>query len=200
MINRLRRKLSYANVVATLALFIALGGSSYAALTISGENVSNGSLTGKDLKRNSLTGRQIKEKRLGTVPKARNSARVGGRSALDLLLKCPPGTRPAADVCVETQARGPAPYGSAVLECGSTDSTRTLGRRLPTHQELRYALGSDEVQLASGGELTSEVYPAGGRPGELDVLYVIDEAGGVAVAPNNDVAAKAFRCVVDPLN
>ena len=33
MIEALRRRLSYANVMATLAVFIALGGSSYAAFT-----------------------------------------------------------------------------------------------------------------------------------------------------------------------
>ena len=116
MLDRLRRRLSYANVVATLALFIALGGSSYAALTITGKNVRDGSLTGKDIKRNSLTGRQIREGRLDTVPRARNSARVGGLSAQRLLLKCPQGTLPAADVCVETQARPPAIYSSAASE------------------------------------------------------------------------------------
>jgi hypothetical protein len=34
MIGRLRQRLTYANVTATLALFIALGGSSYAALSL----------------------------------------------------------------------------------------------------------------------------------------------------------------------
>ena len=41
--DRLRR-LSYANVVATLALFVALGGSSYAAIRITGKNVVDGTL------------------------------------------------------------------------------------------------------------------------------------------------------------
>ena len=108
MLERLRGRLSYANVVATLALFIALGGSSYAALTVTGNNVRNGSLTGKDIKRNSLTGRQIREGRLDAVPRARNAARVGGLTAQRLLLKCPPGTLPIADVCIETQPRPPA--------------------------------------------------------------------------------------------
>ena len=36
MRTRLRQRLTYANVMSTLAVFIALGGSSYAALTISG--------------------------------------------------------------------------------------------------------------------------------------------------------------------
>jgi hypothetical protein len=50
-----RDRLNYANVTATLALFVALGGSSYAALRITGRNVVNGSLTGKDIKKRSVT-------------------------------------------------------------------------------------------------------------------------------------------------
>ena len=44
----------YANVVATIALFVALGGSSYAAIRISGRNVVDGSLTSRDVKDRSL--------------------------------------------------------------------------------------------------------------------------------------------------
>jgi hypothetical protein len=47
-------------VVALIALFVALGGSSYAAITITGKNVKNGSLTGSDIKSGSLSGKQIK--------------------------------------------------------------------------------------------------------------------------------------------
>jgi hypothetical protein len=201
MTNRLRDRLSYANVVATLALFIALGGSSYAALTVTGKQVRNGSLTGKDLQRNSLTGRQIREGRLDTVPRARNSARLGGLTARHLLLKCPKGTLSAADVCVETQPRAPTTYTSAVLTCGSTDSTQAPGRRLPTHGELRKAFDFDQLgPIAAGGELTGEVYPSSARPGDLDVLYMSDEVGSVGVVPNRPDGAKAFRCVADPLN
>ncbi len=50
----IRSRLSYANVVATLALFIALGGSSYAALKITGRNVKNNSLTGLDIRNGTL--------------------------------------------------------------------------------------------------------------------------------------------------
>lgn len=50
--SRLRRHLSYANVVASLALFAALGGTSYAAITITSKNVKNGTLTTTDLKDN----------------------------------------------------------------------------------------------------------------------------------------------------
>ncbi len=53
-------RLTYANVVATLALFVALGGTGYAALTVTGKNVRNGSLTGKDIKNKSLTKKDIR--------------------------------------------------------------------------------------------------------------------------------------------
>jgi hypothetical protein len=51
----MRRHLTYSNVIATLALFIALGGSSYAAIKITGRNVVNGSLTGNDIKKRSVS-------------------------------------------------------------------------------------------------------------------------------------------------
>ena len=56
----MRQRLSYANVMATVAVFIALGGSSYAAITITGKNVKDGTLTGADVKNNSLRGADIR--------------------------------------------------------------------------------------------------------------------------------------------
>ncbi len=60
MLGSLRRHLSYANLAATLALFVALGGTSYAALTITGKNVKNSSLSGADIKNSSLTTADVK--------------------------------------------------------------------------------------------------------------------------------------------
>ena len=55
MLARLRSRLTYANVIATLALFLALGGSSYAALKLPG-----GSVGTKQLKRNAVTSPKVK--------------------------------------------------------------------------------------------------------------------------------------------
>ncbi len=52
--ERLRRRLSYANVMATIAVFLALGGGAYAAVNITGRDVVNRSLTGKDIKKRSV--------------------------------------------------------------------------------------------------------------------------------------------------
>ncbi len=76
----IRKRLTYANVVATIALFLALGGSSYALTVGSGSirnnsvrsvDVRNGSLRDRDMKRGALGGRAIKESSLGTVNAAR---------------------------------------------------------------------------------------------------------------------------------
>ncbi|MEA2404161.1 MAG: hypothetical protein QOE08_808 [Thermoleophilaceae bacterium] len=50
----IRRRVTFANVVSLIALFVALGGTSYAAITITGKNVKNGSLTGKDIQDGSV--------------------------------------------------------------------------------------------------------------------------------------------------
>jgi hypothetical protein len=56
----MRPKLTYANVTATIALFIALGGSAYAAVKITGKDVVDSSLTTKDVKDRSLLSRDFK--------------------------------------------------------------------------------------------------------------------------------------------
>jgi len=47
--------------MATIAVFLALGGSSYAALRITGNNVKDGTLTGKDVKNKSLTSGDVRD-------------------------------------------------------------------------------------------------------------------------------------------
>jgi hypothetical protein len=60
-------------VIACIALFAALTGGAYAALSknsVKSKQVKNGSLVGKDLKNDTLTGKQVKEAKLGQVPSA----------------------------------------------------------------------------------------------------------------------------------
>lgn len=79
-----------AMLVAMLALVAALGGTSYAALSIDSKNIENdavkgrhvdaGALKGKDLKDDTLGGDQIAESKLGSVPAADT---LGGQTAAD---------------------------------------------------------------------------------------------------------------------
>jgi hypothetical protein len=107
----LRGRLTFANLTAVLALFVALGGSSYAALsvgtdqiannsvrskdlrnndvrgrdirkgTVRGSDVRNGNLQGKDVRDNTITGADLKESSLRTVPSAQNAQTLAGRPA-----------------------------------------------------------------------------------------------------------------------
>lgn len=81
---------SPALVISLLALFVALGGTGYAALKINGKNIINRSVPGSKLKKNSLGGAEIREGKLAKVRRARradraaiagNAERLGGRPA-----------------------------------------------------------------------------------------------------------------------
>lgn len=52
---------SPAMLVALLALFVALGGSGYAAVKISGKQIKNRSIAGEKLKLGTLTGKEVKD-------------------------------------------------------------------------------------------------------------------------------------------
>jgi hypothetical protein len=64
MKGKRRIRPTYANVIASLALFSALGGSSYAAVAITGQQVRDGSLSGSDIHNASLTSSDIRDQTL----------------------------------------------------------------------------------------------------------------------------------------
>lgn len=67
MFRKLVSRMSYAGVVATIALFLALGGTTYAFI-VNGALVQDESLTGADVMNGSLTGADIAESTLATSP------------------------------------------------------------------------------------------------------------------------------------
>ncbi len=87
--RKIRSKLTYANVVATLALFIAVGGATAFAASklaknsvgtkqikngaVTAAKIKNGAVTGTQVKNGSLTGTQVNASTLGTVPTAQSA-------------------------------------------------------------------------------------------------------------------------------
>jgi hypothetical protein len=214
-LSRLRDRLSYANVVATLALFLALGGSSYAVLEVGSDDVVNNSLRSKDIRndtirsrdihdrtirardirRDSLGSTVISESTLGLVPRAANSDRVGGVPAEALRLKCPGDTVAKAGVCVETAARSPDGF------LGALDRCNQAGRGLVNMAQL------DQFARSNGPlpqeEWTSSVYrnPAHG-PNPFDELeaVLLSGTGNVSYGQVYIPVQHAFRCVALPSN
>jgi hypothetical protein len=85
MFTALRTRMSYANVIATIALFVALGGSSYAALqlprnsvgpkqlkknAVTSVKIKRNAVTTAKIKANAVTGSKINESTLGEIPAA----------------------------------------------------------------------------------------------------------------------------------
>ncbi|HEX8645674.1 MAG TPA: hypothetical protein VF715_02160 [Thermoleophilaceae bacterium] len=67
----MRPRLSYANVVSTLALVFALGtGGAWAATQIHGNLIKKNTITGSKLKKTTITHREINEKKMKAVPRA----------------------------------------------------------------------------------------------------------------------------------
>ena len=81
------RHLTYSNVVATVCLFVVLGGGAYAAGKLDGRDLKARSVTGDKLRRDTLGGRQIREAKLGTVRRAASADRLGTLSANDVQRK-----------------------------------------------------------------------------------------------------------------
>lgn len=209
------RHLSYANVVATLALFIALGGTSYAVLRVGSADVVNNSLRSKDirdatirsrdvrdrslqprdLRRNSLGTAIVRESALATVPRAADATRVGGETAQDLHVQCPPDTVARAGVCIETSARSAAGFLFASDRCAA------VGRGLPTMNQLdSYARSSGPLQTP---EWSASVYRNPTHEGPAtDQLEAVLISGSGAVSYDRVYLAvqHAFRCVALPSN
>jgi hypothetical protein len=116
MLSKLRSyRASHGTVVAYLALFVALGGSSYAAVAITGRDVRDGSLTGRDIRNNSLTGRDV---RGITGRDVRNNSLTGADVARLRRADFVPGAlTPTSHFVVENDSVGPDGSGVTEVDC-----------------------------------------------------------------------------------
>jgi hypothetical protein len=127
----MRSRLTYANVMATVAVFIALGGVSWAAVRITGRQVVNGSLTGKDVRNGTLgrpdLGFRVKDGGIGPQGPA------GPRGI--------PGTAAA-----KGDPGPPGPPG----QTGATGTFSTAGVTIRTQQASGDGQALDVAECASG--------------------------------------------------
>jgi hypothetical protein len=86
--TKFRGKLSYANVMATVAVFIALGGASYAAIkvpknSIGRSQIKRNAVNGSKVANRSLTGSDIDTSTVGQVPSAKHADSADKASSAD---------------------------------------------------------------------------------------------------------------------
>jgi hypothetical protein len=152
---RIRRHLSYANVTATLALFVALGGGAYAVSEVNSRDIANDSVRSVDLKnrkavkdidvkRNTLTGRQISE----TTLNAERFAPLVGDEAVD----CNPLSTTAFTNCATTTLRLKERSRVLAIATGSQESVGGPARAIC---DVRID-GDPQALAAQPGEETSD--------------------------------------------
>ncbi len=84
--KHLRQRLTYANVMATIAVFIALGGASYAATqlpknSVGSKQIKKNAITTAKIKKGAVSGAKINLKSLGQVPSAAHADSAGSLAA-----------------------------------------------------------------------------------------------------------------------
>ncbi len=198
------RRPTYSQVVSTLALFVALGGTAYAAglparsvgstqlkaRAVTATKIATGAVRARAVASDSLTGRQIAEATLGTVPRAADAALLGGQPPSRFLPTCPTGMAATHGLCVESDQRPTAGFMEALQTCAAA------GRRLPTLGEAALAfeaLGAPQpLQWAS--DLTWQESPVR----LLGLLISADESRALAINPADVSIDVPFRCVASP--
>lgn len=203
LMRRLRGRLTYANAMATIAVFIALGGSAYAALRVPPDSVgtrqikagavttgklANESVTAAKVAEHSLTGQDVDLSALGTVPQAANAenaanANTVGRHAAS----CPANTTLIRGLCFDSESNPEAPN----LEAAAEDCA-AKGGWLPTPMQLYSTLGT--LHLGSGlgpsqHQFTDDLYSIGNEY----TTIVVNGSG----SPQKQLAGEpsAYYCV-----
>ena len=109
------------NLIAYIALFVAIGGTSYAAATITGRDIKNSSLTGVDVRNGTLLKKDFKK---GSLPRGATGAQgpAGPTGAAGL-----PGTPGATGATGSTGGAGATGATGATGPTGVTGTTGTTG-------------------------------------------------------------------------
>ncbi len=170
--RKLSDKLTYANVMASAAVFIALGGGAYAALRVPPNSIgsrqlkagavtdgklANEAVTAAKVAEHSLTATQIDLPGLGTVPSAASATEAANADTVDgHAASCPQAATAIRGICFDSQANPPAPN----LEAAAEDCA-AKGGWLPTPMQLYSTKGT----LALGNGLSAEGHQF------TDVLY-----------------------------
>jgi hypothetical protein len=195
-------------VVASIALFAALGGSVYAAkkVAINGRAIRTKSLPGNRLKLHSvaanrlragvlrdlriplpLTGVDINELSLGQVPNATHAETADtAQSAIDYSAGCLPSTEAFAGACWETTPSSKATAPLAASKCAARGGT------LPGALELAAFAEQPGVNLDAGDEWSGELTTFSGPNAYATVTVSASSVLDTALS----TATHAYRCVI----
>lgn len=189
MRQRIRSHLTYANVVATLALFLVLGGgTAMAAFVVSSNSqIGPGTVSGHS---------PPSGKHSNLIAGSVNRTDLSAATKTSFALRCPAGMLRAGDLCFETQLRRDN-WPTAIQTCAAA------GRHLPDADEL--ALVFDHLGAPQGDEWVSnwwndangnQISQVAGLVSENDSRQ-LSYGGGIRDIVDNRID---YRCVSSPSN
>jgi hypothetical protein len=210
-VKQIRKRLTYANVMSSIAVFLVLGGgAAYAAKKIGANELKSNSVkTGKIVKeavttsklknssvttakiaKDAVTGEKANESTFSQVPSAAsatnaanaaNADKVGGHSAA-----CPGGTTLIRGLCFDSVSNSPV---SSVF--AASEKCREKGGFLPTPLELRST--NDILDLGNGvgsnHQYTDSFYLEGGS----GTTVIVEDGGGFKAV--STIESEEYICV-----
>jgi len=162
MIRKLTR-ISPASCVAMVALFVALGGVSYAAVgQIGTKDIKNGAVTKVKIKKDAVTGAKVKESTLGIVP---NAAKLDGKEPGAFESKGVSSSEVAfvtlPKSATTTVASHSLPAGTYLL-LGRGGLNSNSGSEVPVGQQCKLSAGTSSQTIQFGS------FAKNGDPGDRD--------------------------------
>ena len=172
MIERITAPLSYANVTATVALFIALGGSSYAALTLPRNSVGSNQIRNSAVRSTDIRDRTI---RLRDISRATRGSLRGAQGPVGAV-----------------GPQGPA----AVSLFAAVNAAGSFGRGNATQGGHGTAIGTYTVGFArpvAGCVCTATIGTTDGTAAPTGRITVRDDGANVGVSTFDDAGSPADR-------
>ena len=174
--RKIRSHINYANVMATIAVFLALGGSAWA--------LAKHSVGTKQLKKNAVSTKKIKNNAVTSAKIADGAVGVSDVGP-SLHLDCKAGTQYLQGACIDNNPEGNTDWGHAQLDC------QTKGGRLPNVSELM-ALAARGVSFGGNRELT-DVLTLEGANAFSETVF----SGGKFIQFEDTDNPMQYRCVFD---
>jgi hypothetical protein len=162
MWKSLGNRLSFANVVSVIALFVALGGSAYAIgrHSVGNAQLRDGSVSTSKLQDHAVTGSKINKSTLGAVPSATNATNAVNATNATHATDANHANH-ATDATNATNALSASTVSAGGVRAGALGPITTVSAsaQVPLHQVGSvYVQCPDGAVVLSGGATTSSIY------------------------------------------
>jgi hypothetical protein len=186
-VRRLRPRLTYANVASTLALVIALSGSTAMATIVVSSN--------SQVAKNTISGHAPPTgDHPNIISGSVNATDLAASYKTSVTVHCPTGMQLGGGLCFETTERARANYEVALATCALSDL------RLPTEAEVELVYNNTG---APTGTANFEEWASGlAANGSNFVAPILVENSSRTITEElfNVASALAYRCVTTPTN